>query len=188
MRKMILTHTKLGQSRDITQINLNWPDQGIPESATGLLQVLKAAGELFQEALRQNRGVGPVIVHDSAGVGRTGVIIATDISLRRLAEIGNVDVPATVSHIRLQRAGAVQNTEQYQFIYEAIALSQGKSGGKSDSKSDSAATVRELSRQGKFAASGVSQTDYRMIQQLAGDDQYDEANQDLDLIAALNSI
>ena len=183
VRKMVLTHTKLTQSRDITQINLNWPDQGIPESAAGLLQVVKAAGELFHDGLRQNRGVGPVIVHDSAGVGRTGVIVATDISLRRLAEIGNVDVPATVSHMRLQRAGAVQNVEQYQFIYEAIALAQGKS----ESKSGAATSEREPLRQDKFAASGVSQTDYRMIQQLAGDEQYEDGeNLDNDLIAALN--
>merc|ERR1712070_254654 len=59
-------------------------------------------------------------VHCSAGIGRTGTFMATDITLRRLLAAGNVDLMSTVSHMRQERAGSVQTIAQYRFLYDAL--------------------------------------------------------------------
>ena len=62
----------------------------------------------------------PVVIHCSAGIGRTGTYGAIDISLRQLAATGKVNVEGNVRKIRSQRYFAVQTPEQYEFVYKAI--------------------------------------------------------------------
>ena len=50
----------------------------------------------------------PMVIHCSAGIGRTGTFVATDISTRRLEDIGTVDIDKTVRRIRTQRASSIQ--------------------------------------------------------------------------------
>ncbi len=68
----------------------------------------------------------PIVVHCSAGVGRTGVLCGIDICLQRAKEIGHFDVPATVVHMRRDRPGSVQTVLQYGFIYDAVLLAYQK--------------------------------------------------------------
>ena len=62
----------------------------------------------------------PLVVHCSAGIGRTGTFITIDVSLRELDATGSVDIQNTVQRIRRQRAFAVQTEEQYAFCYTAV--------------------------------------------------------------------
>ena len=63
------------------------------------------------------------MVHCSAGVGRTGVIIAVDIGLQCLLNGDKrVDIMRTVSSMRQDRAGMVQTKEQYRFVHQVGRL------------------------------------------------------------------
>lgn len=62
----------------------------------------------------------PVIIHCSAGVGRTGTFCCLSNTVERLRKTGKVDIFSTVKSIREQRAFSVQTPEQYQFGYTGI--------------------------------------------------------------------
>ncbi|THD19458.1 Receptor-type tyrosine-protein phosphatase R [Fasciola hepatica] len=64
---------------------------------------------------------GPIVVHCSAGLGRTGCFIALCIGCEQLRREGIADVLQIVSRLRLDRGGMVQTNEQYEFIYYALA-------------------------------------------------------------------
>lgn len=63
----------------------------------------------------------PIIVHCSAGLGRTGCFIAICIGCEELKHKNTVDVLKIVSQMRLDRGGMVQGNEQYEFIHHALA-------------------------------------------------------------------
>ena len=67
---------------------------------------------------------GPIIVHCSAGIGRTGTFIVIDMIIQRINQFGihcEFDIQKTIYGIRLQRSGMVQTEAQYQFIYTAVS-------------------------------------------------------------------
>lgn len=59
----------------------------------------------------------PIVVHCSAGVGRTGTYITVDICMHMMDEIEKLNVQVVVELIRMQRANAVQTPEQYLFCH-----------------------------------------------------------------------
>ena len=66
--------------------------------------------------------VGPITVHCSAGVGRTGVFITLGVVLERMRYEGLIDVFNTVKMLRTQRPAMVQTEDQYQFCYRAALV------------------------------------------------------------------
>ncbi|XP_037086628.1 tyrosine-protein phosphatase non-receptor type 5-like [Pollicipes pollicipes] len=95
-----------------------WPDHRTPEDSEQLLQM---AAEV-EAARRDSEGnpTGPVVVHCSAGIGRTGCFIAISIGTSQLMEEGGVDVLGIVCGMRQGRGGMVQTAEQYIFIHRAL--------------------------------------------------------------------
>lgn len=91
----------------------NWKDSSGAQDAYSLL--------LFLEEIRSSNRQSPILVHCSAGVGRTGVYIALDILLEKLYRENVIDVFETVSRLRESRTNMVQTGEQYLTIYEVIA-------------------------------------------------------------------
>uniref|UniRef100_A0A8B9NWY8 Receptor-type tyrosine-protein phosphatase S n=1 Tax=Apteryx owenii TaxID=8824 RepID=A0A8B9NWY8_APTOW len=93
----------------------DWPEQGVPKSGEGFIdfigQVHKTKEQFGQD--------GPISVHCSAGVGRTGVFITLSIVLERMRYEGVVDIFQTVKMLRTQRPAMVQTEDQYQFCYRA---------------------------------------------------------------------
>ncbi|XP_028812752.1 tyrosine-protein phosphatase non-receptor type 5 isoform X2 [Denticeps clupeoides] len=97
----------------------SWPDQKTPDKAPPLLELVHAVEEARQQAPPQS---GPVIVHCSAGIGRTGCFIATTILCKQLKNEGVVDILRTTSQLRLDRGGMIQTAEQYQFVHHVLSL------------------------------------------------------------------
>uniref|UniRef100_A0A5S6Q5A5 protein-tyrosine-phosphatase n=1 Tax=Trichuris muris TaxID=70415 RepID=A0A5S6Q5A5_TRIMR len=65
----------------------------------------------------------PIIVHCSAGIGRTGTFIAIDLILCLVRKNGlqcTIDIRRTVQMLRSQRSGMVQTEAQYKFVYMAV--------------------------------------------------------------------
>ncbi|XP_053394772.1 tyrosine-protein phosphatase Lar-like isoform X3 [Mercenaria mercenaria] len=116
LREFKVTDARDGQSRTIRQFQFtDWPEQGVPKSGEGFIdfigQVHKTKEQFGQE--------GPITVHCSAGVGRTGVFITLSIVLERMRYEGVVDMFQTVKMLRTQRPAMVQTEDQYQFCYRA---------------------------------------------------------------------
>ncbi|XP_053439605.1 receptor-type tyrosine-protein phosphatase R isoform X2 [Nycticebus coucang] len=96
----------------------SWPDHKTPDSAQPLLQLMLDV----EEDRLTSKGRGPVVVHCSAGIGRTGCFIATSIGCQQLKEEGVVDVLRIVCQLRVDRGGMVQTSEQYEFVHHALCL------------------------------------------------------------------
>ncbi|XP_054700016.1 tyrosine-protein phosphatase non-receptor type 11 isoform X3 [Grus americana] len=96
-----------------------WPDHGVPSDPGGVLDFLEEVHHK-QESISD---AGPVVVHCSAGIGRTGTFIVIDILIDIIREKGvdcDIDVPKTIQMVRSQRSGMVQTEAQYRFIYMAV--------------------------------------------------------------------
>ncbi|KAM7378584.1 hypothetical protein PAMA_013474 [Pampus argenteus] len=96
----------------------SWPDHKTPDSALPLLQLMADV----ETDRRTAAATGPVIVHCSAGIGRTGCFIATTIGCRQLQLEGVVDVLSIICQLRADRGGMIQTGEQYEFVHHALSL------------------------------------------------------------------
>ncbi|XP_043938789.1 tyrosine-protein phosphatase non-receptor type 5 isoform X2 [Protopterus annectens] len=101
----------------------SWPDQKTPDHAPPLLQLVQEVEEARQHAEDKS---APVIVHCSAGLGRTGCFIATSIGCKQLKNEGVVDILRTTCQLRLDRGGMIQTCEQYQFVHHVLSLYERK--------------------------------------------------------------
>nr|XP_018908224.1 PREDICTED: receptor-type tyrosine-protein phosphatase-like [Bemisia tabaci]XP_018908232.1 PREDICTED: receptor-type tyrosine-protein phosphatase-like [Bemisia tabaci]XP_018908241.1 PREDICTED: receptor-type tyrosine-protein phosphatase-like [Bemisia tabaci]XP_018908250.1 PREDICTED: receptor-type tyrosine-protein phosphatase-like [Bemisia tabaci]XP_018908257.1 PREDICTED: receptor-type tyrosine-protein phosphatase-like [Bemisia tabaci]XP_018908265.1 PREDICTED: receptor-type tyrosine-protein pho len=85
-------------------------------------EMVSSASVSFSEPTVGTKRQGPVVVHCSAGVGRTGCFIAISLGCSQLRETNSVDVLGIVSRMRCDRGGMVQSAEQYECIHRALAL------------------------------------------------------------------
>ena len=113
--------------REVRQVQyLGWPDHGVPNSTIAFQCMVREINQHEQRhtASSDNAIVPPIMVHCSAGVGRTGTLIAVYAVLRRLSEVGrwlpDTAVYDTVRELKLGRYGMVQRAEQYHFIYSCV--------------------------------------------------------------------
>ncbi|XP_074536956.1 tyrosine-protein phosphatase non-receptor type 18 [Halichoeres trimaculatus] len=114
-----LTVTFQQDSRSLVQYQfLSWPDHDVPYEASGVLDLLERA------RTSQGARTSPLLIHCSAGCGRTGVICALDY-IHDLLVTGQItadfSIMKIVLELRLQRPSAVQTKEQYQFVFTAVA-------------------------------------------------------------------
>ncbi|EFN87583.1 Receptor-type tyrosine-protein phosphatase kappa [Harpegnathos saltator] len=111
-RTLHITYEK--ETRKVEHLHYTaWPDHGVPLYTHSVVTYLK-------KLLATPPGDGPVVVHCSAGVGRTGTIILCDICLHRAAAEGVVDVFAETASIRRERANMVDNKQQYLLAHLAL--------------------------------------------------------------------
>ncbi|PNF39790.1 hypothetical protein B7P43_G03502 [Cryptotermes secundus] len=92
-----------------------WPDFGVPQSTDIMIHFCQT---MRHHMLAAEQGL--ILVHCSAGVGRTGTLIAVDILLQHISENKKVDIFGTVFKLRKQRTNMVQTEGQYKYIYRCI--------------------------------------------------------------------
>ncbi|XP_052752201.1 tyrosine-protein phosphatase non-receptor type 9 isoform X2 [Galleria mellonella] len=126
---LLLTDVRTEQSRRVWHGQYTrWPDYGVPGAGAApvlrFLQLVRRAqhaalADLGDAWAGHSRGP-PIVVHCSAGIGRTGTFLTLDICALRLAHEGVVDVRGTVERVRAQRAHSIQMPDQYVFCHLAI--------------------------------------------------------------------
>ncbi|EDV23001.1 uncharacterized protein TRIADDRAFT_27423, partial [Trichoplax adhaerens] len=104
------------KSHETTQFHYtSWPDHGVPKHSTSILSFVRKSS-----IFHSNNKTGPMLVHCSAGVGRTGTYITLDAMLKRLRKDKTVDVMGFVVNMRKNRNYMVQTETQYIFIHDAL--------------------------------------------------------------------
>lgn len=115
VRELKMSRSGERESRTIVQYHfLVWKDFMAPEHPHAILKFIKRVNEAY--SLEK----GPILVHCSAGVGRTGTLVALDSLLQQLSDEGQVSIFNTVCDLRHQRNFLVQSLKQYIFIYRAL--------------------------------------------------------------------
>lgn len=117
VRSVYLKNTRTGETRTVTQFHFrSWPAHGVPSSTKALLEFRRKVNKSY-------RGRScPIVVHCSDGVGRSGTYVLIDMVLNRLSKgCKEIDIAATLEHVRDQRGGMVQNRQQFEFCLMAVA-------------------------------------------------------------------
>ncbi|KAM8721475.1 hypothetical protein ACLKA7_007364 [Drosophila subpalustris] len=123
-----LRNLKTDEIRNVSHWQFtSWPDYGVPSSAMAMLNFLQKVRDKQAQLVRSLgdtwaghvRGP-PIVVHCSAGIGRTGTFITLDICISRLEDVGTADIRGTVEKIRSQRAYSIQMPDQYVFCHLAL--------------------------------------------------------------------
>ncbi|KAG1671265.1 Receptor-type tyrosine-protein phosphatase R [Nymphon striatum] len=112
-----------------------WPDHKTPSTGKQLLMMAtdvemmrrKFGDSQTVDLLQQDNELstspkGPVVVHCSAGIGRTGCFIGVSVGMQQIMEENMVDILGLVCQMRLDRGGMVQTAEQYEFVHQALYL------------------------------------------------------------------
>ena len=123
-KSILLTNINTRQTKKITHLHLNnWEDNSVPPIKE-YFNVINYAIFMIQHKLRKH--AGKIIVHCSAGIGRTGVVIGLYELISKLetelvdAQNPSISVFGTVRKLREQRWGMVTTEEQYEFMYRFL--------------------------------------------------------------------
>uniref|UniRef100_A0A671KGL2 Receptor-type tyrosine-protein phosphatase-like N n=1 Tax=Sinocyclocheilus anshuiensis TaxID=1608454 RepID=A0A671KGL2_9TELE len=122
VRSFYLKNVQTQETRTLTQFHLlSWPAQGIPSSTRPLLDFRSQYGRFLLLLLKMNDLNGFPVLH-SDGTGRTGTYILIDMVLNRMAKgVKEIDIAATLEHIRDQRPSMVRTKDQFEFALTAVA-------------------------------------------------------------------
>ncbi|XP_067679830.1 receptor-type tyrosine-protein phosphatase alpha-like [Haliotis asinina] len=115
VRELQVTQRETNTSRCFHHFHFTtWPDHGVPEDSalTEFLWLVRTSCDTQDD--------DPLLVHCSAGIGRTGTYIALDYLLDQALAEGVVDVFVCVLGMRDQRKGMIQTKEQYMCVYFAL--------------------------------------------------------------------
>eukprot|EP00092_Neocalanus_flemingeri_P029739 GFUD01032287.1.p1 GENE.GFUD01032287.1~~GFUD01032287.1.p1 ORF type:complete len:263 (-),score=84.71 GFUD01032287.1:162-869(-) len=115
--KRKFTVTSRGQKKTVEQLHCTtWPDMEAPTDTKTLLDLF----ELSEEVLLDNQGT--ILVHCSAGVGRTGTFIGLYKLIKDYQnQVMELDPFETVVTMRRQRVKMVQKPMQYHYMIKCLA-------------------------------------------------------------------
>lgn len=117
VRSFYLKNLQNGETRTITQFHyLSWKKDSTPPSSKSLMEFRRKVNKSYRGRS------SPVLVHSWDGIGRVGVYCAVDLLCARLLRgVRQIDVAASVEHLRDQRDGIIRNGDQFKFVYGALA-------------------------------------------------------------------
>uniref|UniRef100_A0A5S6R1C6 protein-tyrosine-phosphatase n=1 Tax=Trichuris muris TaxID=70415 RepID=A0A5S6R1C6_TRIMR len=124
--KIVCTLTN--ESREVMLlVYLDWPDSKIPTKPENIFDFISLirSGQMtmlkrvFPNWTDHPRGP-PIVVHCSAGVGRSASLVLIDICLETLDDSGYVSVISVLRKVRLQRRHAVANPLQFFFVHLVV--------------------------------------------------------------------
>ncbi|XP_018410464.1 PREDICTED: receptor-type tyrosine-protein phosphatase eta [Nanorana parkeri] len=119
IRNFVMLNIKSRQSKHVRHFHYTaWPDHGVPKTTEDLVE--------FRNLIRDytathNPPSSPIVVHCSAGVGRTGTLIALDRLIKQIEAEDKVDVYGVVYDLRMHRGLMVQTENQYVFLNQCAA-------------------------------------------------------------------
>ena len=126
-RKFRFLEINSNQSREISHLQFtSWPDFGTPSISHGLVKLIRKIKFDYWDKEQNPQILPPLVVHCSAGVGRTGTFIALDNVIDHmnnediLLKDKSVNIFSLICHLRKQRPYMVQSFDQYKFIYNTI--------------------------------------------------------------------
>ncbi|XP_050744270.1 phosphatidylinositol phosphatase PTPRQ [Drosophila biarmipes] len=110
--ELTVVHDKYGLKEKVVHFYFKkWPDHGCPEDPMHLITLVKKV------KAERRPSYSPIVVHCSAGVGRTGTFIGLDLIMQRLKSESKINIFETVKKLRFQRMKMVQTQQQYTFLY-----------------------------------------------------------------------
>ncbi|XP_052059394.1 receptor-type tyrosine-protein phosphatase mu-like isoform X2 [Mytilus californianus] len=113
-RLLVLQNKKNQKERRVHHFHFTqWPDHGVPDS----IKLVHFYRKVKYEKRDQS---GPMVVHCSAGVGRTGTFIAIDALYEHGKKVGYVDIMNYVQMMRKDRMNMIQTHEQYKAVFDAL--------------------------------------------------------------------
>ncbi|XP_041714256.2 receptor-type tyrosine-protein phosphatase H isoform X2 [Coregonus clupeaformis] len=117
LREFVVKNRDTSEDRLVKHFHFTaWPDHGVPEGTMTLIQFRG----LVRQHIESQEDSGPTVVHCSAGVGRTGTIIALDVILQQLERERAVGIAAFLHKMRLSRPLMIQTESQYIFLHQCI--------------------------------------------------------------------
>lgn len=151
--------TRGTESRSVYHYHFTgWPDHGVPADPGSVLDFLHEVN-ICQGGLQDQANDGPVVVHCSAGIGRTGTFIVIDILLDLIKKRGldtEIDIQSSIKLVRSKRSGMVQTEAQYKFVYLAVQHYIETTRQRMAAEKKSLQTGREYTNI-KYAADGTSE-------------------------------
>eukprot|EP01103_Thecamoeba_quadrilineata_P019689 TRINITY_DN8089_c0_g1_i1.p1 TRINITY_DN8089_c0_g1~~TRINITY_DN8089_c0_g1_i1.p1 ORF type:complete len:334 (+),score=52.76 TRINITY_DN8089_c0_g1_i1:124-1125(+) len=107
------------EEREVVHLHYtDWPDKGVPKASDAMRDLIVKL-DLVKGNLNE-----PIVVHCSAGVGRTGAFLAIHMTTQQIAweGVAEIDLQRTVMNLRKQRIGMVQSRDQYKFVYKTVNM------------------------------------------------------------------
>ncbi|KAF7636356.1 hypothetical protein Mgra_00004137 [Meloidogyne graminicola] len=117
IRSLYLKNTATQETRTVTQFHfISWPNGGIPSSNKALLEFRRKVNKSYRGR------ASPILVHCTNGSGRTGTYIMIDMTAKRINKgVKELNLAASLEHLRDQRMKMVENEQQFKCVFSCIA-------------------------------------------------------------------
>uniref|UniRef100_A0A3B3Q7E5 protein-tyrosine-phosphatase n=1 Tax=Paramormyrops kingsleyae TaxID=1676925 RepID=A0A3B3Q7E5_9TELE len=170
IRRLCVTNREKSTERDVTHIQFtSWPDHGVPGEPHLLLKLRRCVNSF------KNLFSGPIIVHCSAGVGRTGTYIGIDAMMEGLEAEGRMDIYGYVAQLRRQRCLMAQ----YILIHQAL-IEHTQFGDTEIPLSEMHCTLTTLRQRDSDSEPTLLETEFQVITIKCEEENSHESEQDED--------